>query len=355
MGAARAGFKVHAAIEIDDHAFHTHKDNFPNAIHIKKSVDSLSGPQILALTGLEQGQLEGLIGGPPCQGFSRIGKRQSGDTRNSLFYHFFRLVNELQPSFYVAENVPGILDDNFNGIVNNALALVKGYEQLDPILLKASDYGAPTTRTRVFFIGYKKNLFRPIRESDFIRRKTTKPITVKIALSGLPRRINPHWQSETLGWRKGSEKPHASYRRLALGHIPLGVGSIIAINRLLNKGEISGCLGTVHQPDVISRFSLITQGDFDPISRAIRLRQNGFCPTLRAGTGPDRGSYQAVRPIHPTQDRVITPREAARLQGFPDWFVFHPTKWHSFRQIGNSVSPILAEKVMKIILARKKE
>ncbi|MFS9669280.1 DNA cytosine methyltransferase, partial [Klebsiella pneumoniae] len=64
------------------------------------------------------------------------------------------------------------------------------------------------------------------------------------------------------------------------------------------------------------------------------------------------GSYQAVRPIHPTSPRVITPREAARLQGFPDWFQFHPTKWHSFRQIGNSVSPIVAEHIMRV-LARK--
>ncbi|MFX7922723.1 DNA cytosine methyltransferase, partial [Acinetobacter baumannii] len=71
----------------------------------------------------------------------------------------------------------------------------------------------------------------------------------------------------------------------------------------------------------------------------MKLDKLGFCPTLRAGTGPERGSYQAVRPIHPTSPRVITPREASRLQGFPDWFQFHPTKWHSFRQIGNSVSP----------------
>jgi len=76
---------------------------------------------------------------------------------------------------------------------------------------------------------------------------------------------------------------------------------------------------------------------------------NGFCPTLRAGTGPEKGSYQAVRPLHPTENRVITPREAARLQGFPDWFQFSPTKWHSFRQIGNSVSPILSERIFAVI------
>ena len=76
---------------------------------------------------------------------------------------------------------------------------------------------------------------------------------------------------------------------------------------------------------------------------------NGLCPTLRAGTSSLNGSFQAVRPIHPIFNRVITPREAARIQGFPDWFLFHPTKWHSFKQIGNSVSPLMGEGILKII------
>ncbi|MCL0160516.1 DNA cytosine methyltransferase, partial [Klebsiella pneumoniae] len=84
----------------------------------------------------------------------------------------------------------------------------------------------------------------------------------------------------------------------------------------------------------------------DKISRSQRLDPNGFCPTLRAGTGSDKGSYQAVRPIHPTQARVIAPREAARFHGFPVWFRFHPTKWHRFRQIGNSVSPLVSEAML---------
>jgi len=87
----------------------------------------------------------------------------------------------------------------------------------------------------------------------------------------------------------------------------------------------------------------------DKVSKFPRLSWDGLCPTLRAGTDSSRGSYQAVRPIHPDKNRVITPREAARLQGFPDWFQFSPTKWHSFRQIGNSVSPFVAEAVLDVI------
>ena len=98
------------------------------------------------------------------------------------------------------------------------------------------------------------------------------------------------------------------------------------------------------------RFGILGYGEMDKISRASRLDPNNFCPTLRAGTGKDRGSFQSVRPIHYSAPRVIAPREAARLQGFPDWFLFHPTKWHSFRQIGNSVSPIVSEAILKPFL-----
>jgi DNA (cytosine-5)-methyltransferase 1 len=131
--------------------------------------------------------------------------------------------------------------------------------------------------------------------------------------------------------------------------IPAGVGDAKAITRLQRSGEVSGCLGTRHLPDVIDRFAALGPGQKDAISKAVRLDPNGFCPTLRAGTGKEKGSFQAIRPIHHLLPRVITPREAARLQGFPDWFTFHPTKWHSFRQIGNSVSPIVAESVLRVL------
>ena len=76
-----------------------------------------------------------------------------------------------------------------------------------------------------------------------------------------------------------------------------------------------------------------------------RLDKNGISPTLRAGTGKEKGSFMAARPIHPIKPRCITVREAARLQSFPDWFMFHPTKWHGFQQIGNSVPPMMAEAI----------
>ena len=112
---------------------------------------------------------------------------------------------------------------------------------------------------------------------------------------------------------------------------------------------MSGFQSTTHTDAVVKRFRSLAPGGVDRISKMKRLDPNGLCPTIRAGTGSDKGSYQSVRPIHPSADRVITTREAARLQGFPDWFQFHPTKWHSFRQIGNSVSPIVAEAALSVM------
>jgi len=106
---------------------------------------------------------------------------------------------------------------------------------------------------------------------------------------------------------------------------------------------------TQHSAAVVERFSKVLPGGLERIGRHPRLKWNGQCPTLRAGTGADKGSFQAVRPIHPQESRVITVREAARLQGFPDRHLFHSTIWHSFRMIGNSVSPIVSTVIFSVL------
>lgn len=132
---------------------------------------------------------------------------------------------------------------------------------------------------------------------------------------------------------------------------PCGLGSKLAVEKL-NQGIVSGNYETKHTNLVAQRYASIKPGKSDKISKSKRLEWEGFCPTLRAGTGSDRGSYQAVRPLHPKMGRVITVREAARLQGFPDWFLFHPTKWHSSRMIGNSVPPLLSQAILKILKSK---
>jgi DNA (cytosine-5)-methyltransferase 1 len=221
------------------------------------------------------------------------------------------------------------------------------YQVLDPIKVRASDYGAPTTRTRVFFIGYDGNRISQLQLADFLPNEV-EDVRVRDALNGLPA-IRAKWQSEAQSWRSVGELPQTRYGISISASIPEGMGDADAVQLYKQRRQVSGFLGTIHTPETIERFKSLAPGQRDSISKAMRLDQHGYCPTIRAGTGPERGSYQAIRPVHPSSPRVISPREAARLQGFPDWFQFHPTKWHAFRQIGNSVSPIVAESLLSVI------
>jgi DNA (cytosine-5)-methyltransferase 1 len=111
------------------------------------------------------------------------------------------------------------------------------------------------------------------------------------------------------------------------------------------KELLSSSLRTIHTRESVRRFERTAQGEVEPISRFFKLAPQGLCNTLRAGTGSERGAFTSPRPIHPYQPRCITVREAARLHSYPDRFRFHVTKWHGFRQVGNSVPPLLARAV----------
>ncbi len=350
LGAARAGFSVVGAVDFNQRVMDAHKRNFPSTKHITADLSGYTGEKLLS--DLCVNKPDGIVGGPPCQGFSAMGHRNVGDHRNSLFAHFFRLISEIKPRFFLAENVTGILDANYRSIVDAALEQVENeYHLIRGVEVCASDFGAPTSRRRVLFVGFRKGECDPATEAS-IKKSDASEVYVAEALKGLPD-IWSNWQTEAQGWRKVLEYPDTDFGRRLRDAVPDGVGCAEALRRLDNQREVSGCLGTVHTPEVKKRYDKLKPGGKDAVSKAVRLKPDGFCPTLRAGTGPELGSYQAVRPIHPTSPRVITPREAARLQGFPDWFRFDATKWHSFRMIGNSVSPILAEAILRSIIKAK--
>lgn len=359
LGASRAGFNVVAAVELEPHAIATHMANFPNSRHIQNDIMELTGETLLALSEIQAEQLDGIIGGPPCQGFSSIGYGEVEDIRNTLFVKFFELVEEIRPPFFIAENVPGILNSKYDQIRRTAFEHVRDYHLLAPIKVDASEYGAPTTRTRIFFIGFRDDArIEPFTVADIERMKVAvdQKTTVQKALEGLPSDIR--YRPNNTGIRRLSDEyvnqnvPHIQppffYER-ATGMRPEGLGNPDYIRQYENQHKVNGFFPTQHTKKVRKRYSQLKYGQQDRISKSTRLNPNGFCPTLRAGTGPEKGSYQAVRPIHYAYARVITPREAARLQGFPDWFKLPETIWHGFRQIGNSVSPIVAEQVLRAV------
>lgn len=332
-GAHSAGLEVAAAYDRDRILTSSFAANFPETpLHIR-NIAWLSGKR---LQRDASGPIDGIIGGPPCQGFSEMGRRSETDPRRLLLRHFFRLVQEVQPKFFVMENVRGLGFQAARPTLDAAIDMVRdSYDLLGPVVWDAASFGAATTRPRLFVIGIRKDLNRPLAVADFDQYRRA-PTTVQDAIEDLVA-ARPTGE-DALGfdhWRTTRPWKPSSY---AL--------------KLRRKGEFTGHRPTEHAEKVVNRFSSIAEGGFDKVGRHARLAWNGRCPTLRAGTGSDKGSFQSVRPIHPADNRVITVREAARLQGFPDSHLFHPTVWHSFRMIGNSVSPVIGEAVLSAIRDR---
>ena len=352
IGSELAGFRSLAAIDIDPTLQSAYRRNFPNTRAIQADVADIESSDWRHLIG--KARPDGVIGGPPCQGFSRIGKSRKNDPRNNLLSQFYKHVRILRPKFFVMENVEGLLDGHKLDFLATGLENVPSrYRVLDPIVVSASSYGAPTSRRRVVIVGYDPEEVDRICEDDLKgnRRRLT---TVREAIADLPGPVPGDKLQGDFGWvRYPPRRPDnlTKYARLMRQAPPAGLGWSEAVE-LHSNGFVSGLAETKHSTKVARRYSVVGGGKSDPITKAYRLEWGGQCPTIRAGTGADKGAFQAVRPLHPGKGRVITVREGARLQGFPDWFVFHPTKWHSFRMIGNSVSPFVSHSLLDRIAAK---
>lgn len=355
LGAELAGFHTLAAIDIDPILQSGYRKNFPLSNAVEANVAEIAYSDWHLLIGNQRPH--GIIGGPPCQGFSRIGKRQKDDPRNNLVHHFYRHVKELRPKFFVMENVQGILDEeNLETLTTGIHQVSDYYTILGPLVINAADFGAATNRYRVLVIGYDPKEISKLTVQDFTKRHIERTTTVRDAISDLPSPIPRKSSDKEYDWA-----PYPAQNRRALSAYakrmrtspPKGVGWPEAVKQF-KSGWISGLAETKHSVEIATRYESTPGGKVDPTSKSYKLQWEGQSPTLRAGTGSDKGSFQAVRPLHPSEGRVITAREAARLQGFPDWFVFHPTKWHSFRMIGNSVSPIVSQGIMRVILQAMK-
>jgi DNA (cytosine-5)-methyltransferase 1 len=355
LGAHYAGFSVPLVIDLDHTLTQSRPTNFPKGHVLHADITDLDPIAVLRSACLKPKEICGIIGGPPCQGFSAIGARRRDDPRNQLVLEYFRFVRAVRPAFFVLENVPGILLDGNRRILEQGMETVESaYTLLGPLTVDAADFGAPTRRRRVLVIGYRSDV-NGISEADLKGAETDRATTVFEAIHDLSEPSEATLQGDgeyAAGYSRSPARGlRGAYARRSREAPPADLASA-AVRAGVKKARITGFKPTLHTPAVRRRFARLIQGTSDEVSRCPRLAWDAPCPTLRAGTGPDRGSYQAVRPIHPEQARVITVREAARLQGFPDWFQFHPTQWHSFRMIGNSVSPILAETILGLLRDR---
>lgn len=348
LGAELAGFRSIAAIDIEPVLQSAYRRNFQASNVVEADIRDLGVSAWRRIIG--ETLPDGVIGGPPCQGFSWIGKKRDDDPRNHLIGEFCRQIELLKPAFFVMENVEGLLHQDKRPLLEAALELLAGtYSILPPTVINAADVGAPTNRRRVVVIGYDpRRMDRP--DLSGLKRVSSRHLTtIRDAIADLPAPVSESAEN-SMGWSSypRGHNPISSYAQALRRSPPKHLGDHHA-RSAITKGIVSGNTSTRHAAHIAERYSNTPTGSCDPITKSHKLDWEGRSPTLRAGTGAEKGSFQAVRPLHPSEGRVITVREAARIQGFPDWFVFHPTKWHSFRMIGNSVSPIVSRAILETI------
>ncbi|MCL2811672.1 MAG: DNA cytosine methyltransferase [Clostridia bacterium] len=341
LGFEQAGFDIVSAVEIDPIHAAVHKYNFPVCNTICGDIAELTGKDLCF--GKE---IDVLFGGPPCQGFSLMGKRDMSDPRNDLLYQFMRLVEEIKPKYFVMENVSGLTIGDAKDFLMRVIDDIElsGYRVVKPYrVLNAKDFGVPQSRQRLFLLGYRKGQAEPIYPVI-----DDSKLTVKDAIYDLPN-IDDFNELKELDKICYLVEPISDYAKKLHGSMidPFD----FSYERKWENHVLTGCLRTQHTKGSTDRFKSTDEGNVEPISRFLKLNPSGICNTLRAGTDKSRGAYTSPRPIHPRDNRCISVREAQRLHSFPDWFRMHSTKWHGFREVGNSVPPLLARAVAAQIMS----
>lgn len=306
LGLQEAGFDVAVATDSEPASMATHLANWPDKPFLLRDVRRVDGQQLVDLAGGQWPDL--VVGGPPCQGFSTIGAKLSSDPRNALFNEFARLVEELSPRAFIMENVRALVSmygGRFRRQIDERFRAM-GY-RVNCAVVDAADFGVPQHRLRVLFVG-------------------------------------------TLGFDYAFPEPTHGEAASLRPWVTVGE----AIMDLADKGsEIPSHDALRHGEVVLERYRLIPEGGRLPPPEELptRIRRKNFgnsykrlhrCkPALTMVPGNN------AFPVHPTLDRSLTPREAARLQTFPDDFVFSGDRRRQCILVGNAVPPLLAREVSK--------
>ena len=309
-----AGVKVVAGFDVDRRAIEAYNYNHAHR-RSKGFVTDLgraTGEELLATAGISK--IDFLIGGPPCQPFSIVGKRLgSADQRADMILHFVRLVRELNPKVVLFENVPNLSKIDGGRLFDKFVFDLQAQDyRICAKILAAADFGVPQVRRRLFAIGAKNCALTFPKEThgerDLLRKKPAPYMTARDVLHDLP--------------------PAGDFGECGIyNHEP-----------------------TEHTSDMLSRLAKLEPGQRESGSFHDRLHPNRPSYTLRAGTG----NFSPLRPIHYEYNRVITVRESARLQGFCDEFIWPDwiPRLQQYRQVGNAVPPPLAAVIARAIASQ---
>lgn len=362
LGLEQAGFDVNVAIDVEpvNSATHEYLFSYGKSLTLDLHQNQVSAIRNALPSGHEIDALalgrapDAIIGGPPCQGISAIGRRDPNDPRNKLMDSFIQHGIELGVGYMLMEQVPTLLQpQNAEHLDHLRETLFRaGYSMVEPQILRAIDFGVPQRRERVFLLIHRNDRTAPEYpkpthgEGDDLFLHPTP--TVADAFDGLPDADNYEelWKQDWV--HTGFSHPITRYGRIMAG-LENDAGDL-SYKRDYRRDVLTCSQRTVHEPRSIERFSATPPGGNEKISRRHRLDPNGLSLTLRAGSGSDHGSFTAVVPIHPKGTRVITAREAARLHSIADWIQLSKTKIWAYRQIGNSVPPLMGRQISASIM-----
>ncbi len=356
LGLANAGFNVVYCADLDAGCEATHKRNFPSIPFQRMAVQDVRGADILKMTGLRRGELDLLIGGPPCQGFSILGQREIWDPRNSLFREFIRVANELKPKCVVIENVTGLATLGAGRVLADIRDAFRGAGyNIECAELLAAQYGVPQMRWRMFFIGWRLDQNQkggfPLAThgragiGDLIPNRTIKLeesagfVTIAEAIADLGAietgQIGTKYRRRPLGSYQEAMREGAP-ELVANHYAPRLSPQNIARLRALKPGQDWRDLPRRLLPAGMQRALRK-----DHTRRYRRMQWLGVARTIITRfRDPKSGEY-----THPEQHRTISIREAARIQSFPDWFTFAGGYSQQYDQVGNAVPPLLAKAV----------
>jgi DNA (cytosine-5)-methyltransferase 1 len=323
-GLEQAGLKCLLGIDMDKNAIETFKANHHHANTFCGSITEITEKKLKELTNGET--IHAIVGGPPCQGFSTVGIGDPNDKRNLLFREFIRMVKILKPHFFIVENVTGLLAKKNEKTIQAIFKLFSdlGYN-LDVKVMSAEEYGVPERRRRTIFLGSRIN-----NTITFPMPVVKSPVTVGHALKNLKAKSGKIFNHDI---NQAGVKSTIDQKRIA--HIPEG----------------KGIRYEADEKDYLPK-SLRLGIDWENTPEN-RLRQTKYQRLDRKKPSPTIMTHRHNY-FHPTENRYLTPREAAALQSFPNDFVFHGPLSAQWRQIGNAVPPLLGKALGGALLAMYK-
>ena len=334
-------FEIIAANEILEPMAKAYSSNHPSVMMYNKDIKDFSLDDLTRDLGVKKGDIDIVVGGPPCQAYSTVGKRLIDDPRGKLFQEYYRILKELRPKLFVFENVKGLLSMQGGDLIKTIIALFEsiGYH-MQMRLLNAADYGAPQIRERVILVGtldskpfiypkpthYNPELGKP-------KDSSLKPyVTLGEAISDLP--SIKTGESATAY----SCEPQNEYQRLMRANAPAEIhehevpknnAKLVAIMEALPDGGSPKDIAEELRPN--SGFA----------NCYCRLWWDKPSTTITRNLGCPSSS----RCIHPRDPRPLSTREGARLQGFPDDYVFCGKRGDKHLQIGNAVPTFLSRAI----------